>query len=177
MEGEDCEEYAIEGPPVKKLLETPEGLKRRRARLYYDRTDCKGKCLHYTCSCWGWVFGLENLLKAILIVGCGVVGQYAALKRGESLEEAAGEGWALGVFCYVMLLMVSELGYRLSDEKTTRRGIKDETSFCSLFSYLITVVLLCVIFGVFAGVHEYCVEGVSCKLPDNLNILSGRGGN
>lgn len=173
---EEDEEYAIEGPPQKKLLETPEGLMRRRARLYYDRTDCRGKCLHVTCSCWGWIFGLENLLKAVLIVGCGVVGEYAALKRGGGLEQAATEGWILGIFCYIMLLFVSEMAYRLSDEKTTRRGIKDETSFCSIFSYLVTVILLCVILGVFAAVHEYCVEGVSCQLPDNLNILGSGGG-
>lgn len=177
----DEEEYSIEGSSAgggsRKLLETPEGLKRRRARRYYDRTDCRGKCLHASCSAWSWFFLLQGMISAAVIVGCGVVAEYIALKQGKSFELAVVEGWTYGVLCYTCLYAVSEIGYKCSDEKTTRRGIKDETSLCSLVSYFLTLVLFFVLIGVFAAVNEYCVEGVSCRLPPALLYGGGGGSN
>lgn len=170
MEGDE-EEYAIEGPPRKHLVDTPEGMQRRRVRFYHDRTDFRGKCVGVTCCLWTWLFSMEDFLRAAVIVGSGVVGEYSALKRGETFEQAVGEGWGIGIICYLILSILREQGYRCSDEKTTRRGVRDETSICSVFSYCITVVLLIVVLGIFGTVHEYCVEGVSCKLPTDW-ILS-----
>lgn len=176
MEGGDEEEYAIEGHPPRKLLDTPEGLQRRRARLYYDRTDFRGKCLYFTCCFWTSLFLLEDFLKAVLLVGCGVVGEYTALKQGKSLDAAVGEGLGFGILCYISLFILSEIGYRLSDNKTTRRAVRDETSVCSLFNYLVVLVLLFAILGSYIAVHEYCVEGVSCTLPSPPSFLTGKGG-
>lgn len=179
MEGDEEEEYAIEGPPQAKRLglgDTPEGMQRRRARAYHDRVDPKGRCLYVTCCLWSWAFFAEDFLRACLIVGCGVVAEYFALKRGKSFDQAVGEGWGFGILSYVLLFMLRRLGYSCVDKQTTRRGVRDETSPCFILSFVIIVVLLITVLAIFGTVHEYCVEGVSCTLPTDWIFTNSSGG-
>lgn len=141
------EEYAVEDIKESVPVTTPEGLKRRRVRYYDDRTDCLGKCQKWILLLWNIIFMMENIIGIILIVGCAVVAQYASNKQGGvSAEESLLRGWVAGLGCFTILYILREITYKCADDKTTRRGIRDESNRCVQLVHFVTWMMLVILF-------------------------------
>lgn len=164
---EDPEEYNHSLDGIKGGLQTtPQGLKRRRMTYYTDRVDFKGRCCGRCLCVWDIMFFFEILIQVLNIILCSLVTQNASLRQGDDMDLSSLKGAVAGIGLFVIIWMMRECTFKLSDEKTYQRSVRNESNWCVQVVYVLNVIILITIVGAWCAVKKYCKEGTPCILFD-----------